>query len=79
MPTIKEFESWITTPEAAEMLGITRQGLRKRLENRVYRAANTKLGWLVDPKGDRFKDECERAKREALIREASRETREVSA
>ncbi len=60
MPTIKEFESWITTPEAAAMLGITRQGLRKRLENRVYRAANTKLGWLVDPKGDRFQEDSKR-------------------
>ncbi len=55
MPSVKEFESWLTTPEAAEELGITRQGMRKRLENRKYTAANTKLGWLVDPKDERFK------------------------
>ena len=72
MPTIKEVESWITTPEAAEMLGITRQGLRKRLENRVYRAANTKLGWLVDPKGDRFEEDRKRHERERLLADINR-------
>lgn len=60
MPTVKEFETWITTPEAAALLGITRQGLRKRLENRKYEAANTKLGWLINPKGDRFEQDRKR-------------------
>ena len=50
MPTISEFEKWLTTSQAASKLGKTRQGVTWMLENRKLRAAKTQLGWLIDPK-----------------------------
>ena len=49
MPTIKEFEEWLTTGEAASKLGKTPQGVKWMLGNRRLRGVRTKLGWLVDP------------------------------
>ena len=50
MPTISEFEKWLTTSQAASKLRKTRQGVTWMLENRKLRAAKTQLGWLIDPK-----------------------------
>jgi hypothetical protein len=50
MPTIQEFEKWITTCDVASILGKSRQGIVWLCENRRLRAARTALGWLVDPK-----------------------------
>jgi helix-turn-helix protein len=49
MPTIQEFEKWITTGNVASILGKSRQGIVWLCENRRLRAARTSLGWLVDP------------------------------
>jgi len=49
MPSIREFERWLTTSDAASRLGKSRQGVVWMLENRRLRGARTSLGWLVDP------------------------------
>jgi excisionase family DNA binding protein len=49
MPSIAEFEKWLTTQQAARRLGKTRQGVVWLCEQRRLRAARTPLGWLVDP------------------------------
>ena len=49
MPSIREFEKWFTTGDAASALGKTPQGIKWLLENRRLRGARTRLGWLVDP------------------------------
>ena len=50
MPSIREFEGWLTTGDAASKLGLSRQGVVWLLENRRLRGARTALGWLVDPR-----------------------------
>ena len=50
MPSIREFEKWFTTSEAASKLGKSRQGVVWLCEHGKLRAARTALGWLVDPK-----------------------------
>jgi hypothetical protein len=50
MPSVQEFESWLTTGVTASRLGKSRQGVVWLCENRKLRAARTALGWLVDPK-----------------------------
>ena len=49
MPSIRGFERWLTTGDAASRLGKSRQGVVWMLENRRLRGARTALGWLVDP------------------------------
>jgi hypothetical protein len=49
MPTLKEFERWLTTSEAASRMGKSRQGVVWMLENARLRGVRTALGWLVDP------------------------------
>ena len=49
MPSIREFERWLTTSDTASKLGKSRQGVVWMLENRRLRGARTALGWLVDP------------------------------
>jgi excisionase family DNA binding protein len=49
MPTLREFEQWLTTSEAASRLGKSPQGIKWMLENQRLRGVRTKLGWLVDP------------------------------
>ena len=49
MPTLKEFERWLTTSEAASRMGKSRQGVVWMLENGRLRGVRTALGWLVDP------------------------------
>lgn len=50
MPSLKEFERWLTTSEAASKMGKSRQGVVWLCENGRLRAVRTHLGWLVDPK-----------------------------
>ncbi len=50
MPSIREFERWLTTGDTASRLGKSRQGVVWMLENKRLRGARTALGWLVDPK-----------------------------
>ncbi len=50
MPTLAEFEKWLTTSQAARELGKSRQGVTWMVENRKLRAVKTQLGWLIDPK-----------------------------
>ena len=50
MPTLKEFEQWLTTGQAARELGKSRQGVTWLVENKKLRAVKTQAGWLVDPK-----------------------------
>jgi excisionase family DNA binding protein len=49
MPTLREFEKWLTTGEAASRLGKSPQGIKWMLEARKLRGARTRLGWLIDP------------------------------
>jgi excisionase family DNA binding protein len=49
VPTMKEFERWLTASQAASKLGKTRQGITWMAENKRIRAVKTKLGWLIDP------------------------------
>jgi hypothetical protein len=49
VPTLKEFEKWLTTSQAASKMGKTRQGVLWMLENGRLRGVQTALGWLVDP------------------------------
>jgi hypothetical protein len=49
MPSIREFEGWLTTGQAASRLDLSRQGVVWLLEHRRLRGARTALGWLCDP------------------------------
>jgi hypothetical protein len=49
MPTLKQFEEWLTTSEAASRMSKTHQGVVWMLENGRLRGVRTALGWLVDP------------------------------
>ncbi len=49
MPSVREFERWLTTGDDASRLGKSRQGVVWMLENKRLRGARTALGWLVDP------------------------------
>lgn len=51
LPSVKEFEGWLTTSEAARELGRTRQGIHWMIDKEhLLVAARTKLGILIDPK-----------------------------
>jgi excisionase family DNA binding protein len=55
VPSEREFSTWLTTSEAAERIGRTRQGVVWLCENGRLHAVRTKLGWLIDPKAlERF-------------------------
>ena len=56
---LRELEDWLTPSEAAERIGISRQGLHKSyLDNGRLRAVRTHAGWLIDP------EDVERVRRE---------------
>ena len=58
LPSIKAFEKWLTTGNAASRLCKSRQGVVWMLENKRLRGARTPLGWLVDPNDvERFEKE----------------------
>ncbi len=50
MPTLKELERWMSTGQAASMLGKSRQGVLWLLENGHLRGVKTAIGWLIDPR-----------------------------
>ncbi len=57
MPSLQEFEKWLTTGQAASQLDKSRQGVTWLVENRRLRAVKTQLGWLIDPKAvEEFRD-----------------------
>jgi excisionase family DNA binding protein len=49
MPSLSEFEQWLTTGQAARKLGKSRQGVTWLVENKKLRAVKTQAGWLIDP------------------------------
>ncbi len=49
MPSLAEFEKWLTTGQAASQLGKSRQGVTWLVENKKLRAVKTQAGWLIDP------------------------------
>jgi excisionase family DNA binding protein len=49
MPSLQEFEKWLTTGQAASELGKSRQGVTWLVENKKLRAVKTNAGWLIDP------------------------------
>lgn len=49
MPSLQEFEKWLTTGQAASELGKSRQGVTWLVENKRLRAVKTQAGWLIDP------------------------------
>lgn len=49
MPTLREFERWLSTSQAAERMGKTRQGALWLAKNKRVRAVETSIGWLYDP------------------------------
>ena len=64
MPSIRQFEQWLTTGDTASRIGKSRQGVVWMLENKRLRGARTALGWLVDPADvQRFAREHERKER----------------
>jgi hypothetical protein len=50
MPSIKEFEAWLTTGDTASKLDKTPQGIKWLWEEKRLRGVRTRLGWLVDPR-----------------------------
>ncbi len=49
MPSLQEFEKWLTTGQAASELGKSRQGVTWLVEAKKLRAVKTQLGYLIDP------------------------------
>ncbi len=49
MPSLQEFEKWLTTGQTASELGKSRQGVTWMVENKRLRAVKTQLGYLIDP------------------------------
>lgn len=49
MPTLREFEGWLSTTETAERLGKSRQGILYMAKHRKIRSVETHIGWLHDP------------------------------
>ncbi len=53
MPSIKEFEAWLTPQDAARLLGVSRQAVHERLERGTMvpkgQSVKTRSGWLVKP------------------------------
>ena len=51
MVKLKELETWLTTGEAAAMLGRTKQGTINLIKSGRVRGVKTRAGWLYDPTG----------------------------
>ena len=49
MPSLREFEKWLSITQAAQRLGKTRTGVTWLVENRKIRAVKTAIGYLLDP------------------------------
>ncbi len=46
---LAELEDWLTPAEAGRVIGISKQGAIKQLEEHRLRGVRTHQGWLVDP------------------------------
>jgi len=49
MPTLREFEQWLSTGQVSKRLGRSRQGVINLAEDKSIRAVKTAAGWLYDP------------------------------
>lgn len=49
MPTLKEFETWLSAGQVMEITGYSKQGVINLAEARKIRAVKTTIGWLFDP------------------------------
>jgi len=49
MPTLREFEQWMSTGQVSNRLGRSRQGVINLAEDKSIRAVKTAAGWLYDP------------------------------
>jgi hypothetical protein len=49
VPTLKEFEQWISTGQVSKILDRSRQGVINLAEDKEIRAVKTAAGWLYDP------------------------------
>jgi hypothetical protein len=49
MPTLREFEQWMSTGQLSKRLGRSRQGVINLAEDKSIRAVKTAAGWLYDP------------------------------
>jgi hypothetical protein len=49
MPTLREFEQWMSTGQVSKRLGRSRQGVINLAEDKSIRAVKTAAGWLYDP------------------------------
>ena len=49
MPSLQEFERWLSTGQVAKRLGYSRQGATDLAHARKVRAVKTAAGWLYDP------------------------------
>jgi excisionase family DNA binding protein len=49
MPTVQEFEQWLTPQQVADQTGISKQAIHKQLNNHKLRSARTHQGVLIDP------------------------------
>jgi hypothetical protein len=54
MPTLREFEQWLSTGQMSKILSRSRQGVINLAEDKSIRAVKTAAGWLYDP--DSVKD-----------------------
>src|SRR5215203_1527723 len=61
MVTLKELEDWLAPAEAGQVMGMSKQGAIKRLEQKTLRGVKTHQGWLVDP------EDAERVARERHV------------
>ena len=57
MVRLKDLETWLTSGEAAAVLGRTKQGTINLIKSGRVRGVKTRAGWLYDPKSvEVFKD-----------------------
>jgi len=49
MPTLREFEQWMSTGQVSKRLRRSRQGVINLAEDKSIRAVKTAAGWLYDP------------------------------
>ncbi len=49
MPTVQQFEMWLTPQQVADRTGISKQAIHKQLNNHKLRHARTNQGVLIDP------------------------------
>ena len=58
MVKLKELEKWLTSGEAAQILGRTKQGTINLVKSGRVRGVKTRAGWLYDPKSvEAFREE----------------------